>query len=87
VDNNKARIAEINQYVREINDAYYKDGYSYGGMPMPLNQTYLFEHSVLCYFDPITCETIHITYFDRESAIERMKVLLKDGVCAWIKQE
>ena len=51
------------------------------------NQTYLFEHSVLCYFDPITCETIHITSFDRESAIEKMKVLLQDGVCAWIKQE
>jgi hypothetical protein len=31
VDDKKNRIAEINKYIREINDAYYKDGYSYNG--------------------------------------------------------
>ena len=87
MDDNKARIAEINKYVREINDAYYKDGYSYGGMPMPLNQTYLFDYSVVCYYNPVTSQTIETTYFDRDAAVERMKVLLQDGVCAWIKQE
>ncbi len=83
----KARTAEINKYVREINDAYYRDGYSHHGMPMPLNQTYLFDYSIVCHFDPVTCKTVEIACFDHNDALSRMKNLLLKGVCAWIKQE
>jgi hypothetical protein len=87
LDDKKNRIEEINKYIREINDAYYKDGYSYNGVPMPLSQTHLFDYRIVCEYDPVSQETVETTYFTQDSAAQRLKQLLQDGVCAWIKQE
>lgn len=91
MDNDKDRIAEINKYIREINDAYYKDDYSGyatvdGYAPMT-SQGHLFEYIVVCYYDAATEETVETTYFTQDSATHKMKELLQDGICAWIRQE
>ena len=87
MDDEKKRLEEINKYIREINDAYYRDGYSYGGMPMPLSQACLFDYSIVCHYDPATNETVETTYFTQDSATDRLKQLLQQGICAWIRQE
>jgi len=91
VDDKKDGIAEINKYIREINDAYYKDSYSGyatvdGYSPM-MSQEHLFEYIVVCYYDATTEETVETTYFTQDSATCKMKELLQDGICAWIKLE
>jgi hypothetical protein len=91
VDNDKDRIAEINKYIREINDAYYKDDYSgyatVDGYEPSMNQTYLFDYSIVCCYDMSTGEISEVSYFDHHEAMCEMRQLLQDGKCAWIKQE
>ena len=93
MDDKKDRIAEISKYIREINDAYYKDDYNGyatvdGYAPMTnTNQQQMFEYIVVCYYDAAAEETVETTYFTQDSATSKMKELLQDGICAWIKFE
>jgi len=91
VDDEKDKIAEISKYIREINDAYYKDDYSgyatVDGYEPSMNQTHLFDYSIVCYYNISTGEMCEVSYYNRHEAVREMKQLLQDGVCAWIKQE
>ena len=91
MDDKKDGLAEISKYVREINDAYYKDSYNGyatvdGYSPMT-NQGHLFDYSIVCYYNMTTGDISETTYFNHREAIREMKQLLQGGVCAWIKQE
>jgi|TARA_R110000744_G_scaffold63001_1_gene129772 hypothetical protein len=91
VNDKKDGIAEISKYIREINNAYYKDDYSgyatVDGYEPAMNQTSLFDYSIVCCCDMTTGEISETTYFNHREAIREMKQLLQGGVCAWIKQE
>ena len=91
MDDKKDGIAEISKYIREINNAYYKDGYSgyatVDGYESAMSQTSLFDYSIVCYYNISTGETSEVSYFSHHEAMCEMKQLLQDGVCAWIKQE
>jgi hypothetical protein len=91
VDDKKDGLAEISKYIREINDAFYKDGYSgyatVDGYESAMNQTSLFDYYIVCYCNITTGEVSETTYFNHREAMHEMKQLLQGGVCAWIKQE
>jgi len=91
VDDKKDGIAEISKYIREVNDAYYKDGYSgyatVDGYESAMSQTSLFDYCIVCYYDITTGEISETTYFNHQEAVREMKQLLQGGICAWVKQE
>lgn len=91
MDDKKDGIAEISKYIREVNDAYYKDDYSgyatVDGYESAMNQTSLFDYCIVCYYNTTTGEISETTYFNHQEALCEMKQLLQDGICAWVKQE